>query len=115
MKLDKDTYLLAQDLFIRLVTNPSYEGNDAQTAVSCIRQANAFFAQWDAMQEQVKAAATQAVETAKPAAVQPLPRKPNGEREKLSKAPAKQLRGKVPKAWSKKPAKALKAKRKAKR
>jgi len=111
MKLDKDTYLLSQDLYIRFVTAPNYEGNDSQTAVNCIRQANAFFDQWEAMQLQLSAAAAQAMEEAKPV-VQPLPRKGDNERQKLEKAPVKPLRAKASAKHSKRSAKPLKAKRK---
>jgi hypothetical protein len=115
MKLDKDTYLLSLDLFIRRATTPTFKADQlAQLATECIRQSVAFHAQWSAMEEQVRAASTQAVEAAKPT-VQPLPRKGDGEREKLPKAPVKPLRAKAPAKRKKAPAKALKAKRKAKR
>jgi hypothetical protein len=112
MKLDKDTYLLAQDLFIRHATAPTFKGNNLpQLATDCIRQANAFMDQWDAMQKQVAAAATQAVENARPV-IQPLPRKGDAERQTLSKAPAKPLRAKASAKREKTPAKPLRKKAK---
>jgi len=114
MKLDKDTYHLAQDIYLRAITNPNYKGSDAQTAKNSIQQSVTFFGQWEATQAQVTAAATQAVEATRPVIVPPKPAKPaNGgnDRQKLSKAPAKPLRvkkpaakplrAKLPKAWRK--------------
>ena len=99
MKLDKDTYHLAQDIYLRAVTNPGYKNNDAQTATNSIRQSVTFFGQWEATQAQVSAAASQAVEASKPVIVPPKPAKPaNGERQKLAKAPAKPLRVKAKKS-----------------
>ena len=125
MKLDKDTYLMAQDLFIRLVTVPSFKGNHAQIAVDCIKQADSFFNQWRAMEDQLRMAAAQAMVDVKPTepkpepkpTIQPLPRKGNGEREKLQKTPAKPLRAKARAKRTKTPVKPLrvKAKKKAKR
>jgi hypothetical protein len=115
MKLDKDTYLLAEDLFIRLVTREDYKGDDGKTAVDCIRRSLVFHTQWEAIVDQSKAAAAAAVANHKPvappAAVQPLPRKADNARQTIAKAPPKALRAKAPA----KRAKALKAKRKAKR
>jgi hypothetical protein len=115
MKLDKDTYHLAQDIYLRAVTNPNYKGgSEAQTAKNSIQQSVTFFGQWEATQAQVSAAASQAVETTKPVIVPPKPAaKPaNGnDRQKLAKAPAKPLRVKakkkakelpLPQAWQKK-------------
>jgi len=119
MKLDKDTYLLAEDLFIRLTTREDYKGDDGKTAVDCIRRSMGFHIQWEAMVEQSKSAAATAVANHKPVAppppVQPLPRKGDNARQTIAKTPAKPLRAKLPKAKKKAPAKALKAKRKAKR
>jgi hypothetical protein len=104
MKLDKDTYHLAQDIYLRAVTNPGYKNNDAQTATNSIRQAVAFFGQWEATQAQVSAAATQAVETTRAVIVPPKPAaKPtNGgnDRQKLKPAP-KPLRVKAKKPAAK--------------
>jgi hypothetical protein len=112
MKLDKEVYLLSMDIYIRLITLPSYKGNDAQTATTAIKQAVTYIDQWDAMQRQVATAATQAVEQAKP-----LPSKvANGERTKSTKvipivAPVKELRAKAKVVKS--PPKQLRAKAKA--
>jgi hypothetical protein len=118
MKLDKDTYLLSLDLFIRLVTREDYKGDDGKTAVDCIKRSLLFHNQWEAMVEQSKAAAAQAVANHKPVApppaVQPLPRKNDNARQTIAKAPPKPLRAKVPAKRTKTPAKALK-KRRAKR
>jgi hypothetical protein len=67
------------------------------------------------MLAQVKAAGNQAVENAKPAAVQPLPRKGEGDRQSIAKTPPKPLRAKASAKRLKAPVKPLKAKRKAKR
>jgi hypothetical protein len=121
MKLDKDTYLLAQDIYLRNVTNPNYKGDNAKSAVEAIRSSVTFFSQWEAMQAQVAAAANHVVENSTPAPVESLPsgiKKANGERQKLSEAPKKELRGKLPAKATKTPVKALrvkKASRKAKR
>jgi len=124
MKLDKDTYLLALDLFIRLVTREDYKGDDGKTALDCIRRSLGFHNQWEAMVDQSKAAAAQAVANHKPVApppaVQPLPRKGDNARQTIAKAPAKPLRAKAPAKRNKAPAKPLRAKlpkskRKAKR
>jgi hypothetical protein len=106
MKLDKETYLLSMDIYIRLITLPSYKGNDSQTATTSIRQAVTYLDQWEAMQRQVATAATEAV-------AKPLPTKANGERSKSSKvipipAPVKELRKRA-----KAPVKQLRAKAKA--
>jgi hypothetical protein len=117
MKLDKDTYLLSLDLFIRRATTPTFKPEQlGSLATEAIRQSVAFHNQWDAMLAQVKTASTQAVESAKPAA-QPLPRKGENDRQSIAKAPAKPLRAKAPAKAIKAPAKPLraKAKRKAKR
>jgi hypothetical protein len=118
MKLDKDTYLLAEDIFIRLVTRQDYKGDDGKTAVDCIRRSLVFHNQWEAMVDQSKAAAAAAVANHKPVAepvVQPLPRKGDNARQTIAKAPPKPLRAKLPAKRTKTPAKALKAQRKAKR
>jgi pyrroloquinoline quinone (PQQ) biosynthesis protein C len=96
MKLDKDTYLLAQDIYLRNVTNPNYKGDNAKSAVEAIRSSVTFFSQWEAMQAQVAAAANHVVENSTPAPVESLSsgiKKANGERQKLSEAPKKELRG----------------------
>jgi hypothetical protein len=108
MKLDKDTYHLAQDIYLRAVTNPNYKGgSESQTAKNSIQQSVTFFGQWESTQAQVSAAATQAVETTRPVIVPPKPvTKPaNGgsgnDRQKLSKAPPKPLRVKAKKPAAK--------------
>jgi len=114
MKLDKDTYLLAQDIYLRTVTNPGYKGNDQQTAVESIRHSVAFFTQWEAMQAQVSAAANDVIENAKPESLASGIKKANGDRQKLSEAPKKELRGKLPAKREKTPIKQLRAKAKGK-
>ena len=112
MKLDKDTYLLTLDLFIRRATSPNFKTEQLpQLATEAIRQSVAFHAQWDSMLAQVKAAGNQAVENAKPAAVQPLPRKGENDRQSIAKTPPKPLRAKLPAARAKAPAKPLKRKK----
>jgi hypothetical protein len=122
MKLDKDTYLLSLDLFIRRATMPTFKPEQlGQLATEAIRQSVAFHNQWDAMLQQVKTASTQAVESAKPTPpVQPLPRKGDNARQTIAKAPPKPLRAKVSAKRAKAPVKPLRAKlakskRKAKR
>ena len=118
MKLDKDTYLLTLDLFIRRATSPNFKTEQLpQMATEAIRQSVAFHAQWDSMLAQVKAAGNQAVENAKPAAVQPLPRKSDNARQTIAKTPPKPLRAKASAKSVKAAVKPLrvKAKRKAKR
>ena len=110
MKLDKDTYLLAQDIYLRTVTNPGYKGNVQQTAVESIRHSVAFFSQWEAMQAQVTAAANHVVENAKPEPLASGIKKANGARQKLSEAPKKELRGKASAKREKTPIKQLRAK-----
>jgi hypothetical protein len=117
MKLDKDTYLLAQDIYLRAVTNPAYKGNDSQTAVSAIRSSVVFFEQWDAMEAQVKVAANNALQDAKPIKVESLSagiKKANGERQKLPEAPAPKQHRKASAKARKTPVKPLR-KRKGKR
>lgn len=120
MKLDKDTYLLAQDVYLRTITNPNYKGNDQQTAVQAIKSSVTFFGQWEAMQAQVAAAANNVVSNATPApepeSLKEAIKKANGERQKLSHAPVKELRSKASSKAPKAPAKAhRKAKGKGKR
>ena len=112
MKLDKDTSLLAQDIYLRAVTNPNYKGDNTRTAVEAIRSSNTFFEQWEAMQQQIAAAVNHVVDNAKP--VEPLAsgiKKANGERQKLSEAPKKELRAKLPAKREKTPVKALHVKK----
>jgi len=118
MKLDKDTYLLALDLFIRLVTREDYKGDDGKTAVACIQRSLGFHSQWESIVDQAKNASAAAVANHKavatpPPAAQPLPRKGDNTRQTIAKAPAKPLRAKLPAKRSKTPAKPLR--RKAKR
>ena len=115
MKLDKDTYLLAQDIYLRSVTNPQYKASDQQTAVQAIKSAVCFFGQWEAMQLQVQATANNVVSSATPApAPEPLKegiKKANGDRQRLSEAPKKELRAKASRKATKAPVKALRARK----
>src|SRR5258708_36109986 len=109
MKLDKDTYLLSLDLFIRRATVPGFKVEQlGQLATDAIQQSVAYHNQWDAMLAQVKTASKQAVEDAKPAPpVQPLPRKGDNARQSIAKTPPKPLRAKAPSKAIKAPAKPL--------
>jgi hypothetical protein len=66
MKLDKDTELLAQDIYIRHVTNTNFQGNVMETAKLAIQQSLAFTKQWEVTQDAVQDATAQAVEQVKP-------------------------------------------------
>jgi hypothetical protein len=91
MKLDRETELLAQDIYIRHVTNTNFQGDVMETAKLAIQQSLAFTQQWEMTQDAVQSATVQAVEQVKPIGTEKpakdLPRDP-----KLGKAPVKELR-----------------------
>ncbi len=94
MKLDKDTELLAQDTYIRHVTNTNFQGNVLETAKLAIQQSLAFSQQWEVTQDAVQSATVQAVEQVKPIETE-KPAKDLRRDPKLSRAPVKELRAKA--------------------
>ncbi len=94
MKLDKDTELLAQDIYIRHVTKTNFQGDIMETAKLAIQQSIAFTQQWEVTQDAVQSATVQAVEQANPneseKPAKDLRRNPNA-----GKAPVKELRAKA--------------------
>ena len=66
MKLDRETELLAQDIYIRHVTNTNFQGDVMETAKLAIQQSLAFTQQWEVTQDAVQSATVQAVKQVKP-------------------------------------------------
>jgi len=94
MKLDRETELLAQDIYIRHVTNTNFQGDIMETAKLAIQQSLAFGQQWEVTQDAVQSATVQAVEQAKPIQTE-KPAKDLRRDPKPGKAPVKELRAKA--------------------
>jgi hypothetical protein len=94
MKLDRETELLAQDIYIRHVTNSNFQGDVMETAKLAIQQSLAFTQQWEVTQDAVQSATAKAVEQAKPMETE-KPAKDLRRDSKPGKAPVKELRSKA--------------------
>ena len=94
MKLDRETELLAQDIYIRHVTNTNFQGDIMETAKLAIQQSLAFTQQWEVTQDAVQSATVQAVDQVKPIETE-KPAKDLRRDAKPGKAPVKELRAKA--------------------
>jgi hypothetical protein len=63
MKRNKQTFLLSQDLYIRLVTSPGYNGNLPETAEHSIKMAATYFEVLDKKQALMSGGAREALNT----------------------------------------------------